>query len=88
MTGIVTRRRARLGLGACALGLALLASGCAANGSMSAGADDQFDSYDDDGDGMLGPAEWDQVHINLDGNGDGVVSREEFGAGFGGGGRR
>jgi hypothetical protein len=88
MTAIVTRRRAMPGLGACVLGLALLASGCVGDTSMSASSDDLFDAYDDDGDGMLGPAEWDQVHINLDRDGDGGVSREEFDAGLGGGDRR
>jgi hypothetical protein len=47
--------------------------------------DGMFDDYDDDGDGMLGQAEFDQFHIDLDSNGDGSVSREEFNAWLDGG---
>jgi hypothetical protein len=34
---------------------------------------------------MLGQAEFDQFHIDLDSNGDGSVSREEFNAWLDGG---
>jgi hypothetical protein len=93
MSASVKRRlaRARAGLGACVLGVLLLAGGCAGDGSMSVGPNDRFDpdgmfdDYDDDGDGTLGPAEWDQFHIDLDGDGDGSVSREEFDAWLDGG---
>jgi hypothetical protein len=85
MTAIVTRRRAVPGLGACVFGLMLLTSACAGDGSLSASSDDLFDSYDDDGDDTLGQAEWDQFHIDLDRDGNGVVSRDEFNTGLGGG---
>jgi hypothetical protein len=88
MTEIVTRRRAMPGFGGLVLGLALVIGGCAGNTSMSTGSDDLFDSYDSDGDDMLSQPEWDQVHINLDSNGDGAVSRDEFNASFGGRGGR
>jgi hypothetical protein len=91
MSGSVKRRVAKAGLGACVLGLALLAGGCAGDGSMSVSQGDgfdpdgMFDDYDDDGAGMLGQAEFDQFHIDLDSNGDGSVSREEFNAWLDGG---
>lgn len=84
MTGIVNRRRAARSLGAWVLGLALASSGCTGVG-WGPGADELFDSYDADGDDMLGPAEWDQVHIGLDLDGDGAVSRDEFNGTLGGG---
>jgi Ca2+-binding EF-hand superfamily protein len=61
------------------LSVALLTSACAGN---SGGL---YDTYDSNNDNSLSPEEWDQGFVMLDTNGDGIVTRDEFGAAFGDG---
>jgi hypothetical protein len=82
MTEILTRRRTMLWPGACVFALALLISGCASNNS---GSNDLYDSSDSNNDNTLSREEWDQTFMNMDTNGDGAVTLDEY---YAGGGRR
>ncbi len=86
MTEILTRRRTLLAPGAVVLGLALLTSGCAGN-SANVANPDQYDTYDTNHDNNLSQEEWDQGYMMMDTNGDGIVTRDEFDAATGRGGR-
>jgi len=79
MTEIVTGRRVLV------LGLALLTSACAANGSKLLNPDDLYNTYDSNNDNNLTPQEWNDAFWRLDTNGDGFVSRDELDATLGGG---
>ena len=91
MTEIVSPRRAIVWPGACVVALALLTSGCASNSSKPAGSNDQFEPYDTDNNNNISGAEWDKAYHDMDTNGDGTVSRDEYNAAVsksGGGGKR
>ena len=87
MKGSVRRLPPVFGACALALGLALLTSACASGSSGVASSDDLFDDFDRDNDNTLDQSEWEQAHQNLDADADGVVTRDEFNAGLGGGSR-
>jgi Ca2+-binding EF-hand superfamily protein len=97
MTKIMTRQRATLWPGACVLALALLTSGCASGSSSTSPAsstgdlssEEIYNEYDKDNNNNISQEEWDQAYTNMDSNGDGAVSRDEYNAAVGaGGGRR
>lgn len=95
MTEIVARPRVTLWPGAFVLGLALLTGGCASSSpsGSSSGMTSQelYNEYDNNNDNQITQQEWDQAHKNMDTNGDGVVTSEEYHAAViraGGGGRR
>ena len=97
MTKIMTRRWATLWPGACVLALALLTSGCASGSSSTSPAsstgdlssEEIYNEYDKDNNNNISQGEWDQAYTNMDSNGDGTVTRDEYNAAVGaGGGRR
>jgi hypothetical protein len=92
MTGSVRRQPPVFGICALALGLALLTSACAGGSAGVASSDDLFDEFDSNDDNRLDQDEWGGNYRNMDTDGDGVVSHDEFnatvGGGLGGGGRR
>jgi hypothetical protein len=76
------------GVGAMILGLVLLTGGCAHSSSSNASSgmtsQELYNEYDADQNGQLTQGEWDQAYHNMDTNGDGVVSHDEFNAATGG----
>jgi hypothetical protein len=78
--------------GALILGLALLTGGCAHRSSSSASSSstsgmtsqELYNEYDANNDNQITQQEWDQAYRNMDTNGDGVVSNDEFHAAMGG----
>ena len=97
MTKIMTRLRATLWPGVCVLALALLTSGCASGSSSTSPAsstgdlssEESYNEYDKDNNNNISQEEWDGAYTNMDSNGDGAVSRDEYNAAVGaGGGRR
>ena len=97
MSEILNRRLATLWPGACVLALALLTSGCASGSSSTSPAsstgdlssEEIYNEYDKDNNNNISQEEWDQAYTNMDSNGDGAVSRDEYNAAVGaGGGRR
>ena len=99
MTEILNRRLATLWPGACVLALTLLTSGCASGSSSTSPAsstgdlssEEIYNEYDKDNNNNISQEEWNQAYKNMDTNGDGVVTSDEYQAAVsrsGGGGRR
>jgi hypothetical protein len=84
----IQRARVAPGVGALILGLALLTGGCAHRSSSSASSgmtsQELYNEYDADHNGELTQGEWNQAYHNMDANGDGVVSNDEFNGAMGG----
>jgi hypothetical protein len=68
--------------GACVLALAPIAPPAS---GVSPTTDDRFDESDSDNDNNLNESQCDQARQNLDADADGVVTRDGFTAGLGGG---
>ncbi len=96
MTEIMNRRPTTLWPGACVLALAMLTSGCASGSSSTSPAsstgdlssEEIYNEYDKDNNNNISQQEWDQAYKNMDTNGDGVVTSDEYHAAVGGGGGR
>jgi hypothetical protein len=89
MTEVQTRRWAMLWPDAFVLGLALLTGGCASSAPSPTACDALFNSYENNN--TLTEADWDRAYKDMDTNGDGAVTLDEYHAAVsraGGGGRR
>ena len=66
--------------------LASSTSPASSTGDLS--SEEIYNEYDKDNNNNISQEEWNQAYKNMDTNGDGAVSRDEYNAAVGGGGGR